>query len=410
MKPLRFCMVTTFYPPYHFGGDGAFIYSLANELAKRDHKVEIIHCLDSYQLLSKKTSSGNYQQHPNVKIHRLESSVGSLSPLATQQTGWPLFKSKKLQAILNQQFDVIHYHNISLVGGPKILAYGQAIKLYTMHEYWLVCQTHALFKFDKELCIKPSCFACSLVHLRPPQWWRYFGLLEEMLKNVDRFISPSQFTADIHYKMGLKIPIVHLPNFVSPSVSLANESQETKELPYFLYVGRLEKIKGLQTIIPIFQKYKKARLLVVGKGNFENELKALGANSPNIEFLGFKSSDELQQLFQQAIALIVPSICYEIFALVIIEAFREKTPVIAHNLGGMPELIEKSGAGFTYNNETELLAAMEQLLTDLDKRNKLGNLGYQAYQENWTPQAHIKQYLTLIQDIANSKNLTLGQS
>jgi hypothetical protein len=44
--------------------------------------------------------------------------------------------------ILETGFDVIHYHNISLVGGPTILAYGQGIKLYTMHEYWLVCPTH----------------------------------------------------------------------------------------------------------------------------------------------------------------------------------------------------------------------------------------------------------------------------
>lgn len=60
------------------------------------------------------------------------------SPLAAQQIGAPLFKSSRIRKILGQGFDVIHYHNASLVGGPKLLEYGQGIKLYTMHEYWLI--------------------------------------------------------------------------------------------------------------------------------------------------------------------------------------------------------------------------------------------------------------------------------
>src|SRR6185369_2208253 len=140
-RPLRFCMVTTFYPPYSFGGDGAFVRLLANELAKRGHQIEVIHCADSYRMLSGKEPKADSEEHPNLTVHRLESPVGFLSPLATQQTGFPLFKSAQIRKILNRGFDVIHYHNISLVGGPKILEYGQAIKLYTMHEYWLVCPT-----------------------------------------------------------------------------------------------------------------------------------------------------------------------------------------------------------------------------------------------------------------------------
>ena len=48
---LNFCMITTFYPPYNFGGDGIFIYRLSNALANRGHKVDIIHCKDAYLML-----------------------------------------------------------------------------------------------------------------------------------------------------------------------------------------------------------------------------------------------------------------------------------------------------------------------------------------------------------------------
>src|SRR6185503_19505129 len=195
---MRFCMVTTFYPPYNFGGDGIFVHQLSNELAKRGHQVEVVHCRDAHQFLSGGTPSLPYQDHPNVTVHGLKSPAGFLSPLVTQQTGWPVFKSSQLKSILEKPFDVIHFHNISLVGGPKVLEYGRAVKLYTLHEYWLVCPTHMLFKFGQEVCTEQSCFACTIAHRRPPQLWRYTRMIEEAVNQVDLFIAPSEFTMQKH--------------------------------------------------------------------------------------------------------------------------------------------------------------------------------------------------------------------
>jgi glycosyltransferase involved in cell wall biosynthesis len=402
-------MITTFYPPFSFGGDGIFVHRLANELAQRGHKVEVIHCLDSYRLLASREPTGTYKDHPNVTVHGLKSQFGFLSPLATQQTGFPFFKSARIQQILRTGFDVIHYHNVSLVGGPKILQYGKGIKLYTMHEYWLLCPTHTLFRFNREPCVRPYCFLCSLYYKRPPQWWRYLGLLKPALKHVDAFISPSRFTRDIHHKMGLEVPIIYIPSFVSTLDDTALTADEkldekTLEKPYFLFVGRLEKIKGLQTLIPIFYHYRKAQLLIAGTGSYEPQLQRMAGSSVNIRFLGHLSKKQLQPLYRQAVALIVPSICFEAIPLVILEAFREKTPVIARNIGGMPELIEESGGGFVYNIEEELVAAMDQLLSDPSNRRELGLRGYQAYKKNWTAEAHLKRYFSLIHEIAATSN------
>ena len=65
-RPLRFCMITTFYPPYNFGGDGIFVRQLSNELARRGHHVEVIHCIDSYRLMAGRKPIGTYNDHPNV--------------------------------------------------------------------------------------------------------------------------------------------------------------------------------------------------------------------------------------------------------------------------------------------------------------------------------------------------------
>lgn len=407
-QQLRFCMITTFYPPYNFGGDGIFVQRLAHELGQRGHHVEVIHCIDSYRLLtpskvSAPTFAGQeptetYQDHPNVTVHGLKSPFGFLSPMATQQTGIPFFKSSRIQEILRKGFDVIHYHNISLIGGPKILQYGQAIKLYTMHEYWLLCPTHTLFRFNRTICTRPYCFLCTLMYKRPPQWWRYVSLMASAVKHVDAFIAISHFTQSIHRRLGTNIPIHHLPSFV-PEVKCVSNDQ-TLEEPYFLFVGRLEKLKGLQTLIPIFRQYRKAKLFIAGQGSYETHLRQLAKGSNHIHFLGHLSSQQLQTYYRNAVALIVPSICFEIFSLVIIEAFRQQTPAIVRNLGSMSEVIEESGGGFVYNTTEELVAAMDQLLSNPSNRHDLGQRGYEAFQRNWTPEAHLKQYFELIHKIA----------
>ena len=403
-RPLHFCMITTFYPPYNFGGDGISVHRLSNELARRGHRVDVIHCIDAYRLLALQEPARTYDDHPNVTVHGLKSRFGFLSPLATQQTGFPFFKSGRIRQILDQGFDVIHYHNISLVGGPRILEYGQGVKLYTMHEYWLVCPTHMLFRFNRAVCTWPHCFLCSLSYKRPPQWWRYSGLLESAVKHVDAFIAPSRFSKDKHHEMGLDVPIVYLPYFVPATGAALPTSKgaikEALEEQYFLFVGRLEKLKGLQTLISVFRHYHRAQLLIAGTGNYESRLRQLAEGSTNVRFLGYLSGRQLQTLYRQAVAVLVPSIWFEVFGQVIIEAFRQQTPVIARNLGGMPDIISESGGGFVYDAEEELVTAMDQLLTNLSYRRELGLSGYRAYKQMWTPEAHLERYFALIRDLA----------
>ena len=401
-RPLRFCMITTFYPPYSFGGDGEFVRMLSQELARRGHHVEVIHCGDTYRALKGSDPESAYDEQENVTIHRLESPYGILSPLATQQTGRAFFKSRRIREVLDRGFDVIHYHNISAVGGPEVMAFGDAVKLYTIHDYWLVCPTHMLFKYNRATCQERDCISCTLAHLRPPQWWRYSSLLERMVPHVDRFITPSRFGAEIHRRMGFDVPFVHLPHFVPPTEApspAARPSVADAETPYFLFVGRLEKIKGLQTLIPLFRGRRDARLLVAGTGAYEPELRRLAADLPNVEFLGYEAGERLRSLNRNAVAVIVPSVCYELLSLVILEAFREGTPVITRNIGGMPELVEASGGGIVFDTDEQLGAAIARLLNDAVDRARLGAAGCSAYRRQWSPDAHIARYLAIIDEV-----------
>jgi glycosyltransferase involved in cell wall biosynthesis len=406
-KPLKFCMVSTFYPPYSFGGDAMHVYRLSNELAKCGHSVDVFHCEDSFMLLNKKAPTAEFPNHPRVKVHRLKS-YKFLSPLLTQQTGVPFFKQQLKKALEENEYDVIHYHNMSLIG-ITALSYGSAIKLYTTHEHWLVCPMHVLWKFNREVCTKKNCMSCQLVGKRPPQFWRQTGLLERMVKHIDCFLSPSRFTLRKHLEMGLDAPIKHLPIFLptppdtNDFETAPTEPPKQPSRPFFLFVGRLEQIKGVQNIIPVFQNHHDYDLLIAGDGDYKNALVKQAADAPNIKFLGKLDQNSLGKFYESAVAVIVPSICYETFGIIIIEAFSRKTPVIVNDLGALPEVVEDSGGGFVYRGQNKLITAMKRLVENPSLRKELGENGYRAYRKFWNEEAHLEKYLEMITELKEKR-------
>ncbi|NOT46370.1 MAG: glycosyltransferase family 4 protein [Acidobacteria bacterium] len=398
-QTLKFCMVSTFYPPYSFGGDGMHIYRLSNELARRGHWVDVFYCEDSFLLMNGGRPTAEFPNHERVRLRPLKSGVGMLSPLITQQTGIPFFKGELKKALEEDRYDVVHYNNMSLIG-IKALSYGSAIKLYTVHEHWLVCPMHVLWKFNREVCTTKSCFRCQIGGKRPPQMWRKTSLMKRMLKHVDCFLSPSRFTLQKHLEMGLDIPIRHLPHFLSKPPESTGVSMRHRELrPYFLFVGRLEYIKGVHNLIEAFKKHAGHDLLIVGDGTYRETLEAQAKDFPNIRFLGKLSQDNLADFYPSALAVIVPSICFETFGIILIEAFSYKTPVIANDLGALPEIVNDSNGGFVYRTEDELLAAIQKIAANPALRNELGENGHQAYLKYWTEEPHVRQYLDLIRSI-----------
>lgn len=409
MTGLRFAMVTTFYPPNHFGGDATFIRRLAHALVRRGHSVDVIHDVDAFELLYDGPEPAPLDEPEGLTTHPLRSRFGKLSCFLTQQTGRPVVHGARIRKILDEgDFDVIHYHNISLVGGPAVLAYGDAVKLYMAHEHWLVCPTHVLWRHNKEVCTGRECFRCVLSHRRPPQLWRHTGLLERNVKHLDALISPSDFSAKKHREFGFERDFDVIPYFLpeeehgGPEATVASPWPR----PYFLFVGRLEKIKGLQDVLPLFGDDAPADLLVVGGGDYQAELEAQAEGLSHVHFIGRKPAEELGSLYRHALAAVVPSICYETFGIVLIESFREGTPVIARDLGPFGEIVRDSGGGLLFETESELAEALQRIAGDAALRERLGRAGEQTLHGRWMEDAVIPQYFDLIRRSAEGRGAT----
>ncbi len=405
-RRLRICMLTTFYPPYNFGGDGIGVQRLAAAFARRGHSVTVVHDADAYLALNGGTEPAPGVPINGVDVVTLRSRLGVISPLLTQQFGRPVVHGRKLRALLGTGFDVTFFHNISLVGGPALLREGRGITLYEAHEHWLVCPTHVLWRYNRETCDGRDCVRCMLTYHRPPQLWRSTGLLERELGNVDAFIAKSAFSCDKHREFGFSRDMEVIPYFLPPNPVLADGSQPSESphpRPFFLFVGRLEKIKGLDDVIPSFAGAEGPDLLIAGDGVYADSLRQLATGFNRVHFLGRVPSDRLRSYYEHALALIVPSVCFETFGIILIEAFRQGTPVIARRLGPFPEIVETAGAGLLFENRAELESAMLQMSESPRRREALAEAGRSAFAREWSEEAVMPKYLDLIRRLASEK-------
>jgi len=402
MTGLNIAMLTTFYPPYNFGGDGIGIRRLATALADRGHDVTVIHDRDAYLALTGREPAP-IDMDPRIAVVGLKSSLGSVSSLLTHQTGRPVVHGPALRDMLaTGRFDVIWYHNISLVGGPGVLALGDAVKIYEAHEHWLVCPTHVLWRDNRELCEERACLSCVLSYRRPPQLWRWTGMLGREARHVDAFIAKSAFSRDKHHAFGFAREMEVVPYFLPDEPPTADESASPHPRPYFLFVGRLEKIKGVQDIIPAFAGEEGPDLLIVGSGDYEAELRQQAASHPRIHFTGRLEPEQIAAYYRHARALIVPSLCYETFGIILIEAFRGGTPVIARRIGPFPEIVAEGG-GLMFETETELRQAIATLAEDETCRARLAQEARNAFERNWREEVVMERYLDVVRRAARAK-------
>jgi glycosyltransferase involved in cell wall biosynthesis len=397
---MRFCLLTTFYPPYNFGGDGIDVQRTARALAARGHEVTVVHDIDSFEWLSGRYGLPPADEPHGVEVIGLRSAIGVFSSLLTHQFGTPVVHRAKITSILKRGFDVVIFNNVSLVGGPGLLSFGaDAFKVYMAHEHWLVCPTHVLWRFNREKCDQRSCTRCVISHRRVPQQWRYTGALARHLDQVDLYIARSEFSRMKHKEFGFARPMEVLPYFL-PGRETPPDSRPSlrpHERPYFLFVGRLTKIKGVDTIIPAFARYPDADLLIIGDGDERPHLMAMAEGLANVHFLGWVPNEQLGPYYDHAIASVVPSVGYETFGIVLIESLERRTPVLARRLGPFTENIEESNGGMLFSTADELLAAAASLQRDAALRESLARSGFEACRERWSEKVVIGRLLEMIE-------------
>jgi glycosyltransferase involved in cell wall biosynthesis len=388
---LRFLLTTTFYPAKGVGGDAIHVKSLAKELAKRGHEVHVLYSVDAHKSTKKELFLTS--EDGAVHLHPFITRLNDSAPVA-YAWGNVCSINRAFEMLVKQlKPDIVHHHNISLLGYGVLRKRDNYLNLYSAHDFWLICQQNNLLKNGLNTCIEKSCFFCALRCRRPLQIWRYRKAFKSAITNIDALIAPSNYLRN-RVSAQLNVRTFLIPNFM-PNFSSVESSNYSN---FFLYVGILEKKKGILELISTYRKIChqiNSRLLIVGDGSLKPQIQSFIKRN-NLEskifLLSWMNRGPLHSLMRDANAIIIPSICAENCPLVAIEAFSLGTPVISSNKGGLPEIVSALDNQLIYRSEEELI----NILIGMEK-NRYTSRAKEIYQKYYTPEAFLKRYFDLIE-------------
>lgn len=268
---------------------------------------------------------------------------------------------------------VIHVHNWYFGASPSIFIAARIKRIpvvHTIHNFRILCPSAVIFHKDHLYfdSIKKY-FPLRSIFLRVyknsffiTSWVLLCTRLHYFLNtwnNIDKIICLTPSAKMILCESYLKISVDRIlikPHFI-PNFS---DSIWLKRKDHFLYVGRLSPEKGIEFLLNTFAN-SGFNLKVIGKGPMRDLVQEFALNNSNIEFLNYKTSSEIRKEMLDCSAVIFPSICYEQFGLVIVEAFATATAVISCDIGSPKDLVKNGYNGFKFNtgNKKDLLAKIK---------------------------------------------------
>jgi glycosyltransferase involved in cell wall biosynthesis len=281
--------------------------------------------------------------------------------------------------------DLIHSFSIGATVTPHFMAYAKSKNIPVIHsfrDYYYICPKNYMLHINGTVLQKHGSFLECVWQHHPKKNIVFDGFLylkqsihkSIIKKNISYFLTPSNNLTQM-IASEFKKPGETLPN----PVLISNPFLNKKKADYLLFVGRLDKEKGVLTLLKAFQKILEKlpdeHLKIAGSGSFQVELEDyVSQNSiKNVTFVGNKNREGLMELYASAKFTIVPSEFLESYGNVILESFAfRKTVIISDLLGIQKEVFDsKSGLIFPFGNVIELTHSIEKLLIDNEFREEL---------------------------------------
>lgn len=273
-------------------------------------------------------------------------------------------KSKFSQLLNDFKPDVVHLNNIHTQLSPLIakLAHEYGAKVvWTLHDTKLVCPCYTCMRdgkwceecfTDKLAVVKHRCMPGSIPgaivgYLEAKKWNK-----EVLQKYVNWFLPPSKFMMDTCVKGGYSPEKFRvLCNFIDVTKVKGLKGEELKRLKgeYYVYLGRVNEVKGVRTLCKAAAQLDK-RLIVIGGGELLPELHKIYKDCKQIEFKGQMQWEEFMPILRGARFMVLPAEWSENNPLTVIESQSLGTPVLGARIGGIPELIDEGVSGMTFTS------------------------------------------------------------
>lgn len=361
--------------PLWGSGSGTYVRKLAEELAKKD-KVAIV-CPDNRELSKVKIYKvktpfpGVFHNHPDYPRAKKYAEMTSL-----ELTRYLIpYLEKSVEAVEESKPDIIHIQHASFL-------------------VWVADYIKSMFNIPFVVSVHGPDLNTAL------QDRRIRLLTKNSLRRASRIFPNSFDTKNRFYSIFGKV-FKRKTRTVFPGVDIALYSKPVSitdiEKKYHLrgkrlviYVGRLDKEKGIEYLIRAAKDIS-AEIFILGGGDYQKELErqVKELKLVNVHFLGYFDKDytkELRKFYQRADVVVVPSTVKEAFGLVILEAMAARTPVVASNIGGIPNIIKDGKTGFLVRPRSpkEIAEKVNKILKNEKLRQAMRERCFKLIEERFT--------------------------
>jgi glycosyltransferase involved in cell wall biosynthesis len=418
---MKILMIHKFY--YIEGGAERYVFSLSDLL--RNNGDQVI----PFAMHHKKNFPSEWSEYFAEDLDAEELLKGSSKRHSLSRSLRFVYNQEaqnKLEILIEKnQPNMAHVHSIYHHLSPSILF---TLKKYdipiiqTLHDYKLICPNYIFLDRHENVC--EACRGKRFWHATTKKCFRdsyaasflvtveayLHKLLNSYKKNVDLFVSPSEFLRSKMIQYGYPSERVITQPYTIPT---AEYIPNFKLSDYIVFLGRLTYEKGVGLLIDAMRAFPKTKLLVLGTGPLERHLRGFVAehSMKNIQFGGYLAGGDLKKAVARAKFTVVPSIWYDNSPLVIYESMALGKAVLGSRIGGIPELIDEGVTGFTFesNNREDLIDKIARLLADDTKTVEMGKVARRQAEKLFSPQEHYKKIQHIYNSVRNDKSVRFAK-
>jgi glycosyltransferase involved in cell wall biosynthesis len=398
------------------GGDWIYIENVNDIFIKNGHKIIPFSTQDDRNF---KTEYSKYfvSKLDYNSINQKKSLSNSVKVI--KRTFYSKEAKQKLTQLLDEnKVDIAQLNNIHNHITPSILGVLKKKKIpivWRVLDYRLICPNTTLVSNGKvcESCKQHNYYMCvakkckresrsaSLI-AATESYLNYFFKISEY---VDLFLFQNEFTHRKFVEFGLPIKnnmVINNPYNISKiTPDFSNER-------YVLYLGRIEKIKGIYTLFNAMKLLPEIKLKVVGVGNELNDAQeyVTSNNLKNISFEGAKWGDELAPIIKKCAFVVVPSEWYEVSPYAILDAYAYGKPVVASNIGGIPEVVDNNDTGILFEpgNVEQLSQTINNLFSNPNEIVMKGNNARAKLANDFSQTNYYEKSFSLFEKLLKNRN------
>lgn len=396
---MRILLVNTRH--YPGGGDSNYTLNLADLLRSQGHLV-FFFAMHTAGNLPDPNADLFVSEIDYRELNRQKSPATALKVLARSIYSREA-RQKFAQLLDRVQPDLIHLQNLHAHLTPSIIFEAKQRGLpvvWTLHDYKLICP-NSHFRLDQtgEICeacrggrfyqaLLKGCKKGSRLASGMASLEAYVHTWLRVREQVDSYLCPSAFLRGKLLENGFPADqTLHLPLFL-PEPAFACQTEADG---YLLFLGKLEALKGLETLLAAARLAPGVKLILAGRAEAAVARQLAGGLPPNVEYVGFQTGQALEILRRRACALVLPSHWYENQPLSLLEAFALGKPVIATNLGGMRELVGENERGWLVppGDAQALAEAMQWMASHPCEAGELGRQAFDYARQFHSAQSHL---------------------